>query len=412
MWLSSAGGLVDRLQIGVLRLNRLIVERTGDNSLLDYFGPERHRQLVLAEAAPDAGQLIEWFEGLRDDLDDLHSTPERHRFLSAVVRALGTTARRLNGEVMPLRQQARLLFDVEVDEVPEAQFERAHAMFDRALPGPGSIASRLGQWRRRHVLPQAKAEVLGDLVGRAISESRQRLIGVLPALASLPIDVGEIHDLPVRAVADYAPGSVSRVLINPAVELNVADLCYLVCHEAIPGHLAELELKHQALVLERGYREHLVGFLLTPPLVVSEGLALWAHELVFPDGDEQRWLESEIYPFVGLQPDGSDLRAIHQATDLLHAVRGNAALMLENGRSHDDVADYIREYALLDSGGVERAIRAIERPYAEAYTFTYQAGRALLEPWMNGPYREQVFTRCLTRQVLPSDLGPRTASGR
>jgi hypothetical protein len=395
---------IDRLHISVLRLNRLIVERTGDDSLLDYFGPEHHRLEVAAEVSSDAGLLVQRFGRMREDLDGLNTTPDRRRFLDAIVRALETTTRRLNGEVMSLRQQVGLLFDVDVAPVPEAGFERAHAMLDHALPGTGSIASRLGRWRRHYVLPRARMSVVGDLVTRAIRESGERLADLLPAISSLQIDVDEIRDLPVRAVADYVPGSRSRVLINPAVEFNVADLCYLVCHEAIPGHIAELELKHQALVLGCGYREHLVGFLLTPPFVVSEGLAMWAHEFVFPGDEEQRWLEGEIYPLVGLQPDGSHLRAIHQATDLLQAVRGNAALMLEDGRSHEDVADYLQEYALLDPPGVERAIQAIQRPYCEAYVFTYQTGRALLDSWMNGPNRDQVFTHCLTHQVLPSDL--------
>ncbi len=395
-------------QIFALRLNRAVADRTGDDSLLDYFGPAEQRIEVSLEPVREPDELLADAGELRRSVDEQGFSPPRTAYLRTLVEALAMTCRRLDGEAIPLREQARVCFDIDVDHVPESDFESALAMYDDALAGHGDVRTRLEQWRDRHTMPPGHPDLLRQIVLAAVSESTRRTEALVPGYRAFDVDIGQVHDLPVRAVADYSPHGTSRVLVNPDLSFNVADLLYVVCHEAVPGHLTEIDMKRRTLVLRSGLREHDIGFLLTPPFVISEGLALWAHELVYPADDEQRWLEREVYPLVGIMPDGSDLRMIHQATDLLLAVRGNAALMLDDGCSTDEVERYLVRYALVDQPVAARAVHSLQRPLCEAYVFAYQAGRSLLAPSIDRPDLVETFVRCLTSQTLPSDLVDRS----
>ena len=65
-----------------------------------------------------------------------------------------------------------------------------------------------------------------------------RSVIALPDDAEVTIE--PITGYPIRALADYRGNHQSRILINPDYPFNIADLLYVVCHEAYPGYLAEL----------------------------------------------------------------------------------------------------------------------------------------------------------------------------
>lgn len=94
-------------------------------------------------------------------------------------------------------------------------------------------------------------------------------------------------------------------------------------------------------------------------------------------------------------------------TDLLWGVRCNAALMLDEGHTGAEVMCYLMQYALLDQVAAQCALQALQRPFCEAYIFTYWHGRQLLAPWLQGPQRSTMIVRLLTEQILPSDLAER-----
>jgi choline dehydrogenase-like flavoprotein len=55
----------------------------------------------------------------------------------------------------------------------------------------------------------------------------------------------------------------------------------------------------------------------------------------------------------------------------------------------------------------ERAWKALDflkDPFREAYIFTYFYGSQLMQPWLQGSNRREVFKSFLTEQICPSDL--------
>ncbi len=228
------------------------------------------------------------------------------------------------------------------------------------------------------------------------------------ALVPLPTDtsteIQAIVDRPIRAMARYLGNHRSRIYLNPAVPFPLTDLFYVLCHEGYPGHLAEFVLKDEFLIQRRGYLEERVLLPCSPSYVISEGLALMAHEMLFAPGEVEAWLAEHIYPEAGIRPDYSDLTKIQRAKDLLFGVSCNAAWLLGEGRPEAEVLDYLMRYALLGEESARRELAVLQRPFYEANIFSYFHGRRLLEPLLQGPQRKAWLLRLLTEQIAPSDL--------
>lgn len=391
----------------ILRLGRAVAAKTGDEWMLDFYGPPGWKARVDAEEPRAGGELEEEVHAAGEALGHQGFEPRRAAYLEKHLRALETVARRLAGERFPLVEEAERLFDLHVGWISEVTFEEAHALYDAALPGNGEIRARLLRWKGRHELPREKATLLPALFERAIAEARRRTEAIVGLPQGEEVSFGALSGEPFLALAEYRGGLRSRVLVSTDRPFNLAELLYVACHEGYPGHLAEIVLKERHLAEEKGYAEELASFLPMPRFVVSEGLALWAREAVFPGDEEQAWLEEHAYPEAGIEPGGGELPKILAAKDALWGARCNAALMLDEGRSQEEAARYLARWALLDEEEARRAVPSLRRPFAEAYVFCYHHGRKLLESGMRGPDPGGFVRKLLTEQVLPSDLDRR-----
>lgn len=389
-----------------LRLRKAVDALTAYEPIEEYLPPVWYAQ-VQHEPVWPADLLVRDTQTLLDTLMDQQFEPQRTAYLAKVLRALETVGRRLQGERFSLQEEVQRCCDLHVDWLPESIFEQAHAMYDEALPGSGSLVERFQRWRAAFTLSPEKAHLLPSFLQRGLDEVRRRTMELVPLPADEQVEIQPIVDRPIWAVACYLGNHRSRICINPAVPFSLTDLFYVLCHEGYPGHLAEAVLKDEALVQQRGYLEQQVGVLSTPQFVISEGLAMLAHELVFAPGEAEQWLAEHIYPEAGMRHDGSDLTTIQRATDLLFGVSCNAAWLLKEGRPQSEVKAYVMRYALMDDEAAHRQLASLQRPLRETYIFTYFYGRRLLEPVLQGPQRRERLHQLLTQQLTPADLEKR-----
>jgi hypothetical protein len=385
-----------------LRLDRIVQVHRG-SSLMDYFGPPEWRAEVDSEPEWSSVQLRDAVAGLREGLAEQGFEPRRARFLSKNLDAFRTVARRLAGEPLSLEEEVLGCLDLQVGWLPETLFEEAHELYDTGLPGVGKLAERLSRWRARATLPPGRSHLLTPFLQRALAHARALTHAMLPLPADEDVDIAHVVDRPAWAVAAYQGGHRSRILVNPRVPFPLPDLFYVLCHEGYPGHLTEILLKEEALVDRRGCLEQHARFLLTPAFVVSEGLALLAHEMIFAPGEEERWLAEHVYPEAGMTPEG-DLRSIHRARDILRGASCNAALLLREGRPAPEVVSYLVRHALVDEERARQELAWLSRPLAEVHPFAYVHGRRLVEGRLAGPGRPAELRWLMTTQVLPSEL--------
>ena len=109
------------------------------------------------------------------------------------------------------------------------------------------------------------------------------------------------------------------------------------------------------------------------------------------------------YPESGIDPDGDAGRS-HTARHLLWGAQCNAAFLLDESRSDEEVVRYLERWTFMNEKEALRVLPSPRRPFAEAYIFCYDHGRKLLEPRMEGPDRYGFVRRLLTEQLCPSDL--------
>lgn len=386
-----------------LRLNKALEQKAPYAPVEEYQPPEWDGQ-VLHEPIQPADLLLRDAQQLQEALPLQLFEPQREAYLAKELLALETVSRRMLGQRFSLQEQARRCYDLDIDWLPESIFEQAYTLYDEALPGRGSITSRLHHWQTSLTLPPEQAQVLPSFFQLALTEAMLRTQALVPLPADTHTEIQALMDRPPRAMARYLGNHRSRIYLNPAVPFPLSDLFYVLCHEGYPGHLAEFVLKDELLIQQRGYLEERVLLPCSPRDVISEGLALLAHEMIFAPGEAEAWLAEHIYPAAGIRPDHSDLTKIQRAKDLLFGVSCNAAWLLEEGRPQAEVLDYLMRYALLSEEAARRELASLQRPFYEAYIFSYFHGRQLLEPLLQGPQRKARLQQFLTEQIAPSDL--------
>src|SRR5215467_5822999 len=240
---------------------------------------------------------------------------------------------------------------------------------------------------------------------RAAAEARRRT----QTFVNLPVDEG----VEMQTVSDqvymgenwYLGNYRSWVELNTDLSTDLDGLIYFMCHECYPGHHTEFVLKEQRLFRERGYIEQAIFPIISPQSVISEGIATLACEMIFTPEEAEQWLAEHVYPEAGIEPDPIDIAKLRKAGELLdYPLGGNAAFLLHEGRSDEEVMQYLIKYSMLPDEEALKFLEFLKNPFQEAYIFTYFYGRKLMQPWLQGADRLAVFLRFLTEQIYPAEL--------
>lgn len=387
-----------------LRIDKLF-RRFAHSWFVDvYYGPPDRKAAVDAEPETPPADLVRAAIALADALPAQGFEPQRAAYLERQVRAMETVCRTLSGERFSLADEVERCFDIRPEWTPEAQFELARALAEEALPGQGSLSERYAAWRRRYELAPQGAGLLAGMVGRALAEARRRTRTFVDLPEDERMEVETVREKPWTAANWYLGNRRSRLELNTDLPVNVAWLLDLMCHEGYPGHHTEAVVKEQTLYRERGYSEQSVLLTSTPQLVIAEGIATLAFEMIFSAHEAEQWLAEHLYPEAGIEPDAADHAKLRMAADLLLGVPGNAAFMLEEGRPDAEVIDYLMEYTLEPEERIRKRLEFLKVPFMQSYVFSYFYGKRLMQPLLQGSDRLAIFRRFLTEQLYPSLL--------
>ena len=390
------------------RMDRAIRKFTDSRFVDYYYGPPEWKAEADAEAEREPATLVRDTMALEDALTEQGFEAHRATYLEKQLIALETVCRKLNGETFSLEDEVHRCFDIHPERIPESQFEQGLAMLDATLPGNGSLPDRLQAWRKRYQLASVKSDALPRLLQRAAAEARHRTRAIIDLPSDEGIEMRTVSDQVYIGDNQYLGAYHSRVDVNTDLPTDVNGLLIFVCHEGYPGHHTEFVVKEQRLYRERGYLEQAIFPIIGPQAVISEGIARSACEMIFTPEEAEHWLAKHIYPEAGIEPDAIDIAKLHAAQELLdYPVMGNAAFLLHEGRSDDEVTQYLMKYMLETEEQASKFLDFLKVPFQEAYIFTYFHGRELMKPWIEGPEGLNAFRRFLTEQVYPSELARR-----
>lgn len=378
-----------------------------------YFGPADLKATADMGALPVASRLRDDAAALRARLSSEVADPGRRAWLDAQVVALQTQAAALAGEPLPYLDHVSRCFAFAPPRRDEAEFEAAAVRIDGLLPGPGRLDERLEAWDARFEIAVERLPAVIDwLVARFRARARD-LFG-LPDGEDLRVSL--VRGRPWSGYEWSDGGRRSRVEINVDLPVRAPALVGTIAHETYPGHHLEHAWKEAELVDGAGRLEASVLLINTPECLLSEGLADLGRTFAVP-ADEAVDLLVELHERAGLAiaADPAESRAeaeravaLQEPRATLAATRGNAAILRHaDGRSHDEVLDYLRTVGRFSARTAAKRLEFIEHPLWRTYVFVYAEGEALLRRWVEvvpPDERPARFGRLLREALTPADV--------
>ncbi len=378
-----------------------------------YYGPADLKAAADMESLRPPARLVEDAVALRERLPVEVEDQERREFLRAQLVALEAQARETAGEEIPYETLVARYFDHHMPRVDDAVFRAAGADLDALLPGDGPLHARLSAWDDTLTIHPERVPAAADHLA-ALFRARSAALFGLPDGENARISM--VRDRPWSGYNWYEGGRRSRVEINLDLPVRVGDLIHTVAHETYPGHHLEAATREARLVDGEGRAEPTLLSINTPECLLHEGLADLGYGFAVPPADEAAIIE-EVMRATGL-PVAADPVAAHDVAvtqvavgrtrRVLGGIRGNAALLRHvDGRSHEEVADYLMSVGQMTGDRAEKSLSFIEHPLWRTYVFVYREGEQLLARWLDGvPEAERTarFGRLLAEARSPSSL--------
>jgi hypothetical protein len=391
-------GIVERyLELG-LRSGRLV------DGLVDaYYGPPSVRRRVDDEPVLDPSRLAADAARLVVDLDAAAGAPEldarRRRWLRAQVVGLHTTARKLAGEAVPYVDEVELCYGVRPSPLPEDELAAAHRALDAVVPGDGPLPDRYVAWREAHAVPP---ERLDEAIRSLADDFRDRTNLTFGLPEGEHVDWELTTNQPWAGFNYYLGDLHSRVAINTDLPVLATSLGHLVAHEAYPGHHTEHTRKEVGLVRRHQHLEETIFLVGTPQCLLAEGLADLGIEVILGP-DPEPVVADHLRP-LGINYDPEVVAAVREASEVLGAVRANAAWLLhQEGADVDEVVAYLERWGLLSHTRAQKAVQFLTDETWRAYISCYVEGLRLCRRFVAGDAAR--FERLLTEQLVPADLG-------
>lgn len=388
----------DQLINDYLRLG-LALGRHIDGLVDAYYGPPGFAEAAAAGPPEPPAVLADRARRLLGDLaidSDLDAT--RRNWLTAQVRGLHTTARKVSGEPIGYLDEIAECYGVRVGLVPEEVFSQAHKRIDEVLPGTGDLAGRYVAWREKQAV---SPDVLGRAVQSLAEDFRERTDRSFGLPEGERVEFELVTGKPWSGFNYYLGGLRSRVAINTDLPVLSTHLGPLVAHEAYPGHHTEHTRKEVGLVRQRSQLEETIFLVGTPQCLLAEGLADLGIEVIA--GQRPEPVVAEHLQPLSVPYDADLVGQLAVAGEALGAVRGNAAILIhDRGMDPDGAVDYVSRWSLLPRPRAEKAVQFLVDPTWRAYVFCYIEGLRLCRAYVSGdPAR---FERLVSEQVIPLDL--------
>jgi hypothetical protein len=374
-----------------------------------YYGPADLKAEIESGEKKSLQNLTDDLAHLRDLIPT--DNPSRHSYLTAIMRAMDCTLRTLNGEEFEYLDEVYRIFDINPEPKEENDFIKAHKELDTLLPSSGNLGDRLELWRKQYTIPNEKLIELLDITH---NETRKRTQEFVDLMEDEAVEVTLTSGQPWSAYNWYKGNARSQIDFNTDIPVSALDLVELFAHEAYPGHHTELQIKEKLLYHDKLFAEQAVMILHSPTSVVSEGIAMTAAEIIFPNDSHYDWTAEVLLPAADLPvTSGDELRRINGACRKLLFYYGgfafnvldNAALKYHSGEFNEEqTIDYYRTYGLVTEESAKKVFDFLAYPMYRAYVQSYTQGYNLIDQAAHGKDKKTLFKRLLTEEMLPSNL--------
>ncbi|MHA1320380.1 MAG: hypothetical protein ACTSQ1_11310 [Promethearchaeota archaeon] len=374
-----------------------------------YIGPENLKKLIENESLTSPNKLLNDSNALLKQLRTQSFNKERIRYVEKLLIAMKTSIEILKGSPISVKDQISRLYDVSLQPVNESKLYDLKEDFNKAYEGFGSLKERLKELRIRRKVSESD---VFDLFKKALEIVKNRTnelsTNFLPKNETIIIDlIGKKKENEVKwsYYNWYLGNYTSRIDVNPSYDIYWSSLLSAAAHEGYPGHHTEFAVKEQYLFRELSQFEHSILLLNSPKLIISEGIASLAINVLFSYRDQA---EISFREFCRKKTDENSLNSITNQ----YSVRRKMDLFLHNLAFHalidewskEKLVRYATSFEILSKENIDNRIKFLNNPAHATTAFSYSLGRNLIvDKYSEFPSMDNFFD-LLTKPVLPSDL--------
>ena len=373
-----------------------------------YFGPEKLQIIVKNEALKSPHMLLNDCKVLQKELFIQGYDKNRERYLEKLLIAMKTSAELLNGVDISIEDQFLKLYDVNLQPVNEEDLVKLKEEVIEAYPGPGTLEEKMKRLSAIRKVPKVK---IIDLFEKALKITKQRtkeiFIDLLPEDESITLKLVNDNKNEVKwSYYEWYLGNFnSRLDINPNYDIFWTSFLLVAAHEGYPGHHTEFAVKEMMLYHKLNQFEHSILLVHSPRLIISEGIADTAINILFDYREQAEISLQQLCPTLS-EDDSTDIITAQ------NKVRGKMTLFLYNFAYHalidewseEKLIQYGRKFEIYNNENLHNQLKMISNPVYSKNAFMYNIGKNLiLEKYGRFP-KVKHFRDLLVNPVLPSDL--------
>ena len=374
-----------------------------------YFGPKKLRKIVDNEVITSPSKLLTDCKALQKNLSKQGYDKKRELYLEKMLTAMRTSIEILNGIEFSIKEQYLRLYDVPLQPVNESELDTLKEEFNQAYGGLGSLEKRMNDLRERRKVSKGKVFMLFEkALNIAKNRTKELFVDLLPKKEQIIIDLvknGNDNEAKWSYYEWYLGNFRSRIEVNPNYNIYWTTFLSAATHEGYPGHHTEFTMKEQKLYRELNQFEHSILLLNSPKLVISEGIADVAVNMLF-SYREQAEIALQNFSQNTSKEESLDVLAMqNKVKGKTHPFWYNlayCALIYE--WSEEELIRYATTFEIYNEGTIKNRLKLIFNPTYSTTVFSYNLGTNLIINKFGEFPSVKNFRNLLEMSILPSDL--------
>ncbi len=374
-----------------------------------YYGPEKLRQIVNNEEKLAPRKLLITLNNLLNELDFQGYDIKRELYLEKMLTAMRTSIELLNGLEISIEDQFLNLYDVDLRPANESELKNLKNEYEKAYKGLGSLDDRLTELR---VIRRVPEENVFKFFKRALEITKKRtkelFINLLPENEQILLDLTqEKNDDKIKwACYEWYLGNYnSRLEVNPKFDMYWTVLLMYSAHEGYPGHHTEFSVKERFLYRELNQFEHSILLLNSPKIVISEGIADIALNVLFSYREQAEIGLNEFCLDTSKEDSLETIIAQNKVRNKLNLFWYNFAYhALIDNYTDEELFSYGRNYEIFGEDDLRNQIKRLNDPVYSKNAFTYNLGMNIIKKKYGEFPSVKRFRNLLVNPILPSNL--------
>ena len=374
-----------------------------------YFGPIKLKEIVDNEVITSPSKLLADCKALQKDLFKQGYDKKRERYLEKMLMAMRTSIEVINGIEISIKEQFLKLYDVPLQPVNESELDNLKEEFNQAYGGLGSLEKQMQGLRERRKVPKSKVFMLFEkALNIAKNRTKELFVDLLPKKEQIIINlVKNRNDNEAKwSYYNWYLGNFrSRIDVNPNYNIYWTTFLSAAAHEGYPGHHTEFTIKEQKLYRELNQFEHSILLLNSPKLVISEGIADIAVNMLFSYREQAEIALQNFYQNTSKEESLDVLAMQNKVKGKTHLFWYNLAYCaLIYGWSEDELIRYATNFEIYNEGTIKNRLKLIFNPTYSTTVFSYNLGTNLIINKFGEFPSVKNFRNLLEMSILPSDL--------